>query len=85
MKNKITENTYACKKCRDDHYLMVGCCSGRECGCMGQPVDADPCPDCNQDESKLPSQDLKENFPFFFMTKEEIEQLRKQREDKECL
>lgn len=41
-----------CKTCGDEHYLLLGCCDGRECGCMGQPVQMTNCPDCNINGTK---------------------------------
>jgi hypothetical protein len=41
-----------CKKCQDEHYMLVGCCSGHECGCMGQPVSMSNCVQCNKNEDK---------------------------------
>ena len=38
------------------------CCSGRDCGCMGQPIEPVVCsPDCYQ---KLMNKDKKVNFQF---------------------
>lgn len=59
-----------CKTCRGYHYTLVGCCSGFECGCMGQPVDAEPCKTCNSDGEKPPSEEAKKDYPFFFLSKE---------------
>ena len=36
-----------CKECHGDNYILQGCCSGRECGCMGQPVSITNCKQCN--------------------------------------
>ena len=41
-----------CKKCHDEHFILDGCCGGRECGCMGQPVSMSNCDQCNLDERK---------------------------------
>lgn len=30
-----------------DGIEFLTCCSGHECGCMGQPVAAKYCPECN--------------------------------------
>ena len=52
-----------CKGCRDDKYILQGCCSGRDCGCMGQPVSMTNCKICNPDGSaELPND---ENFRFY--------------------
>ena len=40
----------ACNKCGGTGYLMVGCCSGFECGCMGLPVGLGDC-ECNNKAS----------------------------------
>jgi hypothetical protein len=42
----------SCGTCDDDHYILHGCCSGRECGCMGQPVLMTNCADCNPNGDK---------------------------------
>jgi len=34
--------------------MLLGCCNGRECGCMGGPVAIMKCPDCNPDGKKEP-------------------------------
>jgi len=36
-----------CKECRNERYIVLGCCSGRECGCMGQAVAIANCKECN--------------------------------------
>lgn len=41
-----------CKECHGDNYILIGCCSGRECGCMGQPVQLTNCNKCNPDGDK---------------------------------
>ena len=41
-----------CKKCNDEHYILLGCCSGQMCGCMGQPVSMTNCDECNPDGDK---------------------------------
>jgi len=38
-----------CKDCWGDNYILQGCCSGQECGCMGQPVSMTNCEKCNPD------------------------------------
>ncbi len=48
----MTEQEYKCRSCDDDHYILHGCCDGRECGCMGQPVSMSVCMDCNHDGKK---------------------------------
>ena len=36
-----------CDACGGDRYILHGCCSGRDCGCMGQPVLMTNCTECN--------------------------------------
>ncbi|HEI8570795.1 TPA: hypothetical protein SLE56_001109 [Morganella morganii] len=36
------------KKCTDG-IEIVGCCSSRDCGCMGFPVAAKNCEECNKE------------------------------------
>lgn len=36
------------KYCQDG-IEFITCCSGRECGCMGQPVAATNCKECNKE------------------------------------
>lgn len=36
-----------CKECQNERYIIMGCCSGRECGCMGQPTSIANCKECN--------------------------------------
>ena len=60
-----------CDKCYGYNYELLGCCSGHECGCMGQPVDAKPCPKCNADGEKKPSLEAQKAWTWFFLTKEE--------------
>lgn len=60
-----------CQKCGDDRYIPYGCCSGRECGCMGMAIGVDNCPECNPDGTAEPSEGLKESMPWEFMTQEE--------------
>lgn len=45
-------NESTCSYCDDEHYLLQGCCDGRECGCMGQPVSMTVCKECNADGNK---------------------------------
>ena len=49
-------NKPQCPNCKDDHYTFYGCCNGRECGCMGLPVEYSPCEKCNKDNDKKPSE-----------------------------
>lgn len=55
-----------CNKCYDENYEAIMCCSGRDCGCRGVPIDFRPCPICNPDEKKEVGETLKADFPFFF-------------------
>ncbi len=41
-----------CIDCQDEHYVLIGCCDGRECGCMGQPVQMTNCKKCNPNNDK---------------------------------
>lgn len=36
-----------CIDCQDEHYILHGCCDGRECGCMAKPVLITNCVKCN--------------------------------------
>jgi hypothetical protein len=38
---------FDCKECKNERYIVMGCCSGRECGCMGQPTSMANCKECN--------------------------------------
>jgi len=70
-------NAEYCNKCGGYNYYLLGCCSGRECGCMGKPVDAKPCSECNQDGEKEPSDEAKENYPWFFLNEVEFAEYEK--------
>lgn len=41
-------------ECSNKHCIggieFLTCCSGHECGCMGQPVAAKYCPECNAEK-----------------------------------
>lgn len=65
-----------CDKCGGYHYELIGCCSGHECGCQGQPVDSKPCDKCNADGKKEPSLQAQRDWPWFFLTEEEWEKSR---------
>jgi len=41
-----------CKKCDVDGFRFIYCCSGRECGCMAQPVAITNCLGCNANNDK---------------------------------
>ena len=45
-----------CLRCGGYRYELLGCCSGRECGCMGRPVDTVPCAVCNPSGTAEPSE-----------------------------
>jgi hypothetical protein len=60
------DNLLICDKCKGDNYLPINCCSGAECGCMGQIIDYKPCDKCNKNESKKPSEALILSNLFFF-------------------
>lgn len=47
-----------CDKCAGDNYILLGCCSGRECGCMGHAVQSTNCPECNPLGDKEPGIDI---------------------------
>lgn len=50
---KYEESTAkTCTECHGDFYDLVGCCSGYQCGCMGQPVGIRACKNCNKYGSK---------------------------------
>lgn len=71
MKTKKNISPTQCKKCNDDRYILVGCCSGFECGCMGRATDIKPCESCNENEQAPASDDLKQAYPFFFGSPDE--------------
>jgi len=68
----MDESAY-CTTCNGYNYELLGCCSGRECGCMGQPIDVKPCSKCNPDGSKEPTEEAKKDYPWFFLTPKEFE------------
>lgn len=41
-----------CKDCDIDGFRFIGCCSGHECVCMGQPVAITNCLTCNPNNEK---------------------------------
>jgi hypothetical protein len=40
---------YKCHYCDNivDNYVPEGCCSGRDCGCMGMPIEPPICDECS--------------------------------------
>lgn len=46
-----------CDKCNSG-FVFFTCCSGRDCGCMGLPVQVTNCKFCNKDNNKPDSNDL---------------------------
>lgn len=41
------QNKWFCHKCNKVEIPEpIGCCNGRECGCMGQPTEPPFCPKC---------------------------------------
>lgn len=48
-----------CNICQDTGVVFLGCCSGNQCGCMGQPVAAKNCK-CGQqvNEEKMSNDEL---------------------------
>ena len=69
--------TDSCNTCSGYNFVLLGCCSGRECGCMGQPVESEPCKDCNKDGAKDPTQQAKQDYPWFFMNAKEFAEYEK--------
>ena len=53
-----------CIYCRDEHYNLHGCCSGRECGCLSAPVLANNCLHCNPNNDKPPGEYVKSWLQF---------------------
>lgn len=60
-----------CTTCGGYNYELLSCCSGHECGCMGQPVDSRPCSKCNSDGKREPSLQAQKDWPWFFLTEQE--------------
>lgn len=48
----VNADDVTCPICAGEAYVLVGCCSGRECGCMGREVGFVNCYECNLDNSK---------------------------------
>jgi len=44
-----------CENCNNERFILLGCCDGRMCGCMGQPVAMEPCEACNSDGKLEPA------------------------------
>ena len=43
----MEKEKYYCFECGENEIPEpVGCCSGRDCGCMGQPIDPPYCDAC---------------------------------------
>lgn len=55
-----------CEKCDNDRAVLISCCSGAQCACLGLPIDAIFCPACNADGNIEPSDNIKSEWPFFF-------------------
>lgn len=63
----MSTNSDVCQACKNDRVVLIGCCGGRECGCMGQPIDAKHCKACNISGLKLPSFSVVSDYPWFFL------------------
>lgn len=59
-KYKEVNDMSECKTCTDDKYILIGCCDGFECGCRGMPVALSNCKECNPDDDKEMSLDMKD-------------------------
>ncbi len=53
-----------CGYCGNDRYIVHGCCSGHECGCMGQPTIITNCVKCNPHGDLEPSKAISDQ-PYF--------------------
>ena len=53
-----------CEVCKDDRFIMQGCCSGAECGCGGMPVSITNCMECNPQGDLLASKSMSEHKFF---------------------
>ena len=53
-----------CEHCENDRYIINGCCSGYQCGCMGQPTSITNCVKCNPDGDLEPSKSISD-LPYF--------------------
>ena len=74
-----------CDVCGGYNYELLGCCSGHECGCMGQPVDTRPCPKCNADGKKKASLEAQKDWPWFFLTEEEWNKYLEEKKNNEAI
>ncbi len=54
-----------CNECGDEHYILIGCCNGYQCGCMGQPVNITNCKKCNPEGDKPIKGSLSEYAEIF--------------------
>ena len=53
-----------CEHCENDRYIVTGCCSGYQCGCMGQPTNITNCVECNPEGDMEPSKEIAD-APYF--------------------
>lgn len=53
-----------CDNCENDRYIVEGCCSGYQCGCMGQPTSITNCTSCNPEGDLEPSKSISD-LPYF--------------------
>ncbi len=49
-----------CAECNGENYILNGCCNGRECGCLGQPVSFTNCKTCNPNDDKPMSDEIEQ-------------------------
>lgn len=54
----MTETKSECKDCQGDNFILLGCCNGRDCGCMGGPVQVTNCKKCNPNGLAEMSKDI---------------------------
>lgn len=72
--SKVWKKEYSiCKKCDGDHYIIYGCCSGRDCGCMGQPVGMTNCQECNP-KGELPPEGSTKGYAPYIEYTERVEE-----------
>jgi len=57
-----------CEQCQGERYMLQGCCSGIECGCMGMPVSVTNCTECNPEGTAEMSKELEARADYLEYT-----------------